>query len=233
MGIENTKISCHYRGSSPRPFEPVASCYTRSLAMRNNLKIFVGILLIIVLNTSAEIFQKSKSHLKTLCVRGVKTLPAAWVAFSYLSLSYALLPVFLFAGVLIYFYDASLTETRSDHVIYSRDFVPNSCNSQAWWWLRSKSKLVVVIITLRSFVWRCYRNIYVCYQFACCFPFPRHDILSPDAESFVIQFAIQKDIQNYNLACCFVWLWNLVVHIEGGKQAEGFREFDAEEDIWA
>jgi hypothetical protein len=26
---------------------------------------------------------------------------------------------------------------------------------------------------------------------------------------------------NYNFACGFVWLWNLVADIEGGTQAEG------------
>ena len=35
----------------------------------------------------------------------------------------------------------------------------------------------------------------------------------------VFQFAIQKykdwDIQNCKFACCFVWVWNLVAHIEG------------------
>jgi len=40
------------------------------------------------------------------------------------------------------------------------------------------------------------------------------------AESFVFQFAIQKfkdwDLQNYNFACCFVWVWNLFADIEGG-----------------
>ena len=25
-----------------------------------------------------------------------------------------------------------------------------------------------------------------------------------------------KDIQNYDFACCFVWLWNLIADIEGG-----------------
>jgi len=46
-----------------------------------------------------------------------------------------------------------------------------------------------------------------------------------NAESFVFQFPIQKfrdsGIQNYNFSCCFVWVWNLVTHIEGGTQAEG------------
>jgi hypothetical protein len=23
-------------------------------------------------------------------------------------------------------------------------------------------------------------------------------------------------VKNYNFACCFVWVWNLVAHIEGG-----------------
>jgi len=35
------------------------------------------------------------------------------------------------------------------------------------------------------------------------------------------QFAIQKfkdkKIQNFNFACCFVWVRKLVTHIEGGK----------------
>jgi len=25
----------------------------------------------------------------------------------------------------------------------------------------------------------------------------------------------------YNFDCCFVWVWNLVVDIAGGKEAEG------------
>ena len=50
---------------------------------------------------------------------------------------------------------------------------------------------------------------------------------------YVIRFhiAIQKlkdqDIQNYNFARGFVWVWNLVADIEGGMQAEG-----VEESIW-
>ena len=47
----------------------------------------------------------------------------------------------------------------------------------------------------------------------------RKCLLSFGAEYFVFQFAIQKfkdqGIQNYNFACCFVWAWNLVAHIEG------------------
>jgi hypothetical protein len=38
----------------------------------------------------------------------------------------------------------------------------------------------------------------------------RECLLSFGAESFVFQFAIQifknEDIQNYNIACCFVWV---------------------------
>ena len=56
------------------------------------------------------------------------------------------------------------------------------------------------------------------------------------AESLVFQVAIQKfkdqDIQNYNFACCFVWVWNLVVDIVGGKEAEGVWEYGVEENIW-
>ena len=45
----------------------------------------------------------------------------------------------------------------------------------------------------------------------------RECLLSFGAEPFVFQFAIQKfkdqDIYNYNFACCFVWMWNLVADI--------------------
>ena len=44
--------------------------------------------------------------------------------------------------------------------------------------------------------------------------------LSFSAESIVFQFPIEKykdeDAQNYNFACCFVWVWNFVTYIEGG-----------------
>jgi hypothetical protein len=36
----------------------------------------------------------------------------------------------------------------------------------------------------------------------------------------------------WNFAC-FIWVWNLVTHIEGGMLAEDFLEQGAEEDIWA
>jgi len=35
----------------------------------------------------------------------------------------------------------------------------------------------------------------------------------------------------YNFAYCFVWVWNLVVDIAGGKEAEGVLEHGAE-NIW-
>ena len=41
------------------------------------------------------------------------------------------------------------------------------------------------------------------------------------------------NVQKYNLACCFVWVWNLVAYIEGGTWTEGFREQGAERDICA
>jgi len=41
------------------------------------------------------------------------------------------------------------------------------------------------------------------------------------------------DTQNYNFACCVVWVWNLVTHIEGGTWAEGVWEQAAEENIRA
>jgi hypothetical protein len=46
-------------------------------------------------------------------------------------------------------------------------------------------------------------------------------LLSLGAESFVSQFAIQRnmvaDTQTCNFACFVVWVWNLVAHIEGEK----------------
>ena len=37
---------------------------------------------------------------------------------------------------------------------------------------------------------------------------------------FVFQFVIQKykdkDLQNYNFACCYVCVWNMVANIAGG-----------------
>jgi hypothetical protein len=33
------------------------------------------------------------------------------------------------------------------------------------------------------------------------------------------------------VACCFVWVWNLVADIAGGKEAEGVWEQGAEENI--
>ena len=45
-------------------------------------------------------------------------------------------------------------------------------------------------------------------------------LLSFGTESFVVQFASQKykdyDIKNYKFACCFVWVWNLVIKNEDG-----------------
>ena len=53
-------------------------------------------------------------------------------------------------------------------------------------------------------------------------------MLSFGAEYFVFQVAIQKfkdqDIQNYNFARGFIWVWNQVADIEGGTQAEGVWE---------
>jgi len=33
-------------------------------------------------------------------------------------------------------------------------------------------------------------------------------------------------------ACCFVWVWNFVVDIAGGKEDEGFWEHGVEGNIW-
>jgi len=53
----------------------------------------------------------------------------------------------------------------------------------------------------------------------------REGLLSLSAKSFVFQFTIKKfqhiDMENYNLACFFVWVWNLVSQIEKGTYAKG------------
>jgi len=36
----------------------------------------------------------------------------------------------------------------------------------------------------------------------------------------------------YNFSS-FIWVWNLVAHIEGGTQAEGVWELGAKENNWA
>ena len=64
----------------------------------------------------------------------------------------------------------------------------------------------------------------------------RECYLSSGAESFILQFAIQKykdqDTQDCYSAC-FVWVWGLASQLEGRTEAEGVREQGAEEDIWA
>ena len=35
-----------------------------------------------------------------------------------------------------------------------------------------------------------------------------------------------------HIACCFVWVWNLVADIAGGKKAEGVWKQGVEENIW-
>jgi hypothetical protein len=52
---------------------------------------------------------------------------------------------------------------------------------------------------------------------------------------FCLPVCIQKhkdwNIQSHNVACCFVSVWNLVSHVEGGILAEGVREQGAEGNI--
>ena len=40
-------------------------------------------------------------------------------------------------------------------------------------------------------------------------------------------------IYNYNFAYYFMWVWNLVADIEGGKEAEGVWEYGVDENIWS
>ena len=42
----------------------------------------------------------------------------------------------------------------------------------------------------------------------------------------------QKSSNCEIFACCFVWVWNLVAYIAGGKEAEGVWEHGVEENIW-
>jgi len=62
-------------------------------------------------------------------------------------------------------------------------------------------------------------------------------LLSSSRECFVLQFDIQKykdsNIQNYNFVSCFIQVWNLVSHIEGGTQAKCIQDYGAEKDIRA
>jgi hypothetical protein len=56
----------------------------------------------------------------------------------------------------------------------------------------------------------------------------RESLLSFGAESFIFQFAIQKQkdqvTQNCNFASCFVWVKGLVSYIEGRMQAGGVQQ---------
>jgi len=36
----------------------------------------------------------------------------------------------------------------------------------------------------------------------------------------MVKYIVAAD-KNYNFGCCFVWVWNLVVDIAGGEEAEG------------
>jgi hypothetical protein len=40
-------------------------------------------------------------------------------------------------------------------------------------------------------------------------------------------------MQDYNFACGFVWVRNLISDTKGGTQTEGVREQGSEEDIWS
>jgi len=39
-------------------------------------------------------------------------------------------------------------------------------------------------------------------------------------------------MQNCNIACCAVWVRNLVSHFEGATRTEDFSEYNVEKDIW-
>jgi len=41
------------------------------------------------------------------------------------------------------------------------------------------------------------------------------------------------NIQIYNFACCFIWVWNLVSQINSKPLAEGIWEQGSEEYVWA
>ena len=48
----------------------------------------------------------------------------------------------------------------------------------------------------------------------------------------VMRTSIQLLLQYFNLACYFLWVWNLVADIAGGKEAEGVWQQGVEENIW-
>ena len=62
------------------------------------------------------------------------------------------------------------------------------------------------------------------------FCLPVHHLLSSCLLSKNVKI---KNIQNYNFACCSVWMWNLVSDTEGRTYAEGVPEYDAEEGTLA
>ena len=35
-------------------------------------------------------------------------------------------------------------------------------------------------------------------------------------QNFLFSSLLSKNLKNYNFSCCFVWVWHLVIHIEGG-----------------
>jgi len=43
-------------------------------------------------------------------------------------------------------------------------------------------------------------------------------------ESFHLPTSSLKTIHNYNFACCFVWMWNLISHTTGRTYIEGIWE---------
>jgi hypothetical protein len=46
-------------------------------------------------------------------------------------------------------------------------------------------------------------------------------------QNLLSSILLSKNIKNYNFACCFVWVWNLVAHIEGRTWAFGIRQCSA------
>ena len=56
--------------------------------------------------------------------------------------------------------------------------------------------------------------------------------------NIIQSFQILQHGKKYNeiyfcvISTSFIWVWNLVADIEGGKEAEGIWEYGVEENIW-
>ena len=87
---------------------------------------------------------------------------------------------------------------------------------------RHVSHISVLFIIIGLFSPKYYKekknSTYAFTKFGACVQTGRRDLVPPDFNDN-IEFLYKvkdQDILNYNIACCSVWVWNLVADIEGG-----------------